>query len=60
MSAAIFTKWDKLMAGYSVDVSPQDLDKITLRDFMDVAADTGFKIEVQRIRQGFFRLLVSA
>jgi len=60
MSAAIFTKWDKLIAGYSVDVSPQDLDKITLRDFMDVASDTGLKVEVQRIRQGFFRLLVSA
>lgn len=60
MSTAIFTKWDRIRAGNSVDVSPEDLSKITLKDFMDVAADTDLKVKVSRLRKGFFRLSVTA
>lgn len=58
MSGEIVRKWDMLRCGQSIDVMPEDLCRITLRDFLDVVRETSYGVEVIRLEAGHYRIEV--
>jgi len=56
MSAAIYSKWGRIELGLPVTVGPDELNRVTLRDFVQIAKDTGSPVFVERIRPGWYRV----
>jgi len=56
VSAAIFSKWERLESGMSVIVSPDELSCVRLRDFIQIAKGTGLRVRVEQIRPGWYRI----
>ncbi|MDX8400874.1 MAG: hypothetical protein R8K20_11615 [Gallionellaceae bacterium] len=54
------SKFDLMHSGESVEISPDELELVTIRDFLDIAADTGYLIQVESMGAGWYRLLVES
>jgi len=56
MNDAILSKWKRIERGLTVTVGPSELQRVKLRDFVQIAKDTGLHVVVHRVRPGWYRV----